>query len=82
MRNVTVTLTRDPAVIVDETIRVGRVTITASPGNAGRVWLGDPTTQNQFLDAEEAQTFYPETLNQLFGFGSIDGQIIFLMIDD
>ncbi len=82
MRNVTVTLTRDPAVIVDETIRVGRVTVTASPANAGRVWLGDPTTQNQFLDAEEAQTFYPETLNRLFGFGSIAGQIVFLMIDD
>ncbi len=82
MRNVTVTLDRAPAVIVDETIRVGRVTITASPANAGRVWLGDPTTQNQFLDAGEAQTFYPETLNRLFGFGSIAGQTVFLMIDD
>ncbi len=82
MRNVSVTLGVAPAVIIDESIRVGRVTITAAPGNAGRVWLGDPTTQNQFLDAGEAQTFYPETLNRLFGFGSVDNQNVYLMIDN
>ena len=82
MRNSNVTLGIVAAVVVDDVKKTGRVTVTASPNNTGRIWLGDATIQNQFLDAGEAQTFYPETLNELYGYGSIAGQIAMLMIDD